>query len=391
MKRTILCSLLFCIHLMGAQAQSRLTDFIQPGDFQVGYMDTLLFDWPYTYTAYNYTGNKPYVVQVWFPLTEKIEQPEYLTFKDFFEMPASDTLASIQTNLQTHYRDAVIRDCLEENLSTGEANTYGDFSYQDILALIGKIETRSIQHPAPNAAACPVIVYHHGSQSFPFENYAMAEYFASRGFIFVAANYHLPYANTIYGLKPFDQLQKGEDEQSLLTIVEYAKTLSSSSAMFFIGHSWGAQMGFRTFAGDTAIKGFISLETTLEFKTDEEKIKEYWPEVYQKVFTEKAYYPFPILMCAATGNAEPFLFLSALHAPYIAFASTDYAFEHNAYVSAFYLRYFLDPSIVQTDSEILHNRLCIYAKHLAYMNAFIQDILNHTTKPKQETSIILCE
>ncbi|HNV99404.1 MAG TPA: hypothetical protein PKL06_08550 [Chitinophagales bacterium] len=89
MKRTILCSLLFCIHLIGAQAQSRLYDFIQPGDFQVGYMDTLLFDWPYTYTAYNYTGKKPYVVQVWFPLTEKIEQPEYLTFKDFFEMPAA--------------------------------------------------------------------------------------------------------------------------------------------------------------------------------------------------------------------------------------------------------------------------------------------------------------
>ncbi len=67
-------------------------------------------------------------------------------------------------------------------------------------------------------------------------------------------------------------------------------------------------MGFRTFDRDSTISGLISLETTIEFKTDHEKIKEMWPEVYQKIVTQNSHYPFPIMMCAATGEAKPFDF-----------------------------------------------------------------------------------
>src|SRR5690606_5623430 len=125
----------------------------------------------------------------------------------------------------------------------------------------------------------PVIVYHHGSQSNSFENVAMAEYFASRGFVFVSSNFHLPFENKSFGLKPFDRYIAGEEEQSLQTVVEFAQSLSTSSAVFFIGHSMGAQMGLRTFDENPTIKGMVSLETTLEFKEDYEQIKEMWPEV----------------------------------------------------------------------------------------------------------------
>ncbi len=138
----------------------------------------------------------------------------------------------------------------------------------------------------------------------------------------------------------------------------------------------GAQMGLRTFGGDTVLKGMISLETSIEFKTDYEKIQELWPEVYQKVVTEKVYYPFPILFCAATGEEKPFNFLENVKAPHINYASTKPEFEHNAYLSLFYLRCFLNSGVAQTDKAILENRLPLYVKHLEIMHQFIEGIMN---------------
>ncbi len=208
----------------------------------------------------------------------------------------------------------------------------------------------------------------------------MAEYFASRGFIFVSSNFHLPYENTTFGLKPFEKLIIEEDEESLRTVVRFAQSLSYSSSVFFIGHSWGAQMGLRSFDQDTSIKGMISLETTIEFKNDYAIIREIWPEVFEKVVTQKSYYPFPILFCAATGQEKPFDFFESLNTPHITFASTKEQFEHNAYTSIFYLRYFLENEVLQTDKLILKDRLNIYSKHLELMTEFLNEILENKNK-----------
>jgi hypothetical protein len=370
------------------KAQENFYNFIKPGDFQVGFVDTTIFDLKYQYETYDYKGMKPYFLQIWHPVPENSNSQHFLYFRDFFENRKNEKLRTIQKQLENYQKEIIISDCIAENLETGEAGNYGDYSYEDIFNLIGKIETRSIMRPIDSISSYPIIIYHHGSQSNSFENFAMAEYFASRGYIFVAANFHLPYENTVFGLKPFEKLIKDEDEESLRTVLKFAQSLSNSSSVFFIGHSWGAQMGFRTFDGDSTINGLISLETTIEFKSDYGKIEEMWPEVYQKVVVNKSYYPFPILLCAATGQAEPFDFFKNLNAPQITFAPTTEQFEHNAYTSIFYLRYFLDKNIPQSDKLVLKDRLTLYARHLEFIGNFMNGIINNEKRSERETVFI---
>ncbi|MBE0640197.1 MAG: hypothetical protein IH598_16910 [Bacteroidales bacterium] len=358
-------------------AQESLYDYIKPGEFCVGFADTTLFDKTYRFEAYGYKGMKPYFVQIWHPLAAKPKDAHLMRFQDFFTIKKTEELKSIKEQLEKNNQEIFIRDFVAENLETGEPGSYGDYSRENIFGLIGKMKTKSSLQPFSATSDFPVIIYHHGSQSNSFENFAMAEYFASRGFIFIAANFHLPYEHTIFGLKPFDQLIKGEEEESLKAMVSFARSLSHSTSIFFIGHSWGAQMGFRTFDQDTTIKGFVSLETTIEFKNDSVVIKDLWPEVYQKIVNQKAYYPFPVLLCAATGQEKPFDFFTQLNAPHIIYAPTEAQFEHNAYLSMFYLRLFLDESIPQADKAMLIERLVLYVKHLETIEEYFNQIMNN--------------
>jgi pimeloyl-ACP methyl ester carboxylesterase len=370
---------LFLLQNCVLKAQETLYDYIKTGAFQIGYFDTLVFDSDYRYEAYGYKGEKPFFVQIWHPVSEQAKIKGKLTFGDFFNTSAHEDLTLVQDELKSRYREAVIRDCIEENLVSGEANDFGNYSHSDILDLISRIETKSSFHRNIESDKFPVIIYHHGSQSASFESFAMAEYFASRGFIFVSANYHLPYENTMFGLKPYSQIVKDEEEHSLKGIIRFAQSLSTTESIFFVGHSWGAQMAFRALGHDSIIKGLISLETTIEYKKDHEIIKEMWPEVFQKVITENVEYPFPVLLCAATGKKEPFDFFENLNSSRITFAPTKSAFEHNAYTSVFYLRYFIDTTVEQTDKEVLKDRLLLYAAHLELILEFIEGVSGHQT------------
>jgi len=386
MKSKIIFYLVF-IQCVTINAQDNLYDFVKLGDYQVGFMDTLVLDVKYDYNAYDYKGRKPYFVQIWHP-TKKKKKNVYLNVKDFFVFKQNTNLKTVQEQLTTEYKTLFIRDYLTENLITGEANNYGKYSYEEVLDLIGELETRSISDSNIGDSDFPVIIYHNGSQGLPFENFAMAEYFASRGYIFITASFELQFENNPFGMLPYERYITDEEEESLKSITEFAKSLSSSSSIFFVGHSLGAQMGLRTFGQDSTIKGMISLETSIEFKTDYEKIKELWPEVYQKIITEKLNYTFPILFCAATGEKKPFNFLENVKAAQITFASTKTEFEHNAYLSFFYLRYFLSNEVQQTDKAILENRLPLYLKHLDVMYSFIDGILNNLVRTDIESIFI---
>ena len=367
-------------------AQENLYDFVKLGDYQVGFMDTLVLDFKYDYSNYDYKGKKPYFVQIWHPT--KKGKKDYLNIKDFFVFKKNADLKNVQEQLTAQYKTLFIRDYLTENLITGEPNNYGKYSYEEVLDLIGGLETRSTYDSNIGNSDFPVIVYHNGSQGHPFENIWMAEYFASRGYIFVAASFELQFENNPFGMLPYERFVTDEEEESLKYIAEFAKSLNNSSSVFFVGHSLGAQMGLRTFGQDSTLKGMISLETSIEFKEDYEKIKELWPEVYQKIITEKVNYPFPILFCAATGEEKPFSFLENVKAPQITYVSTKTEFEHNAYLSLFYLRYFLGNKVQQTDKAILEDRLSLYVKHLDVIHNFIDGILNNGNKTGIESILI---
>ena len=379
-------SCLLCFQCLTSIAQETLYNFVQLGDYQVGFTEKLLLDEQYSYNADNYNGKKPYFIQIWHPI--KTKKQTYLSVKDFFVFKENAPLKTVQQQLTTQYQNLYIQDYLSENLITGDSNNYGKHSYQNIVELIGNLKTRSIATTTIQPNNFPVIVYHNGSQGHPFENFAMAEYFASRGYIFISASFELQFKNNPFGMLPYERYITEEEEESLKTVTAFAKSLSNSSQLFFIGHSMGAQMGLRTFGRDSTIKGMVSLETSIEFKTDDEKIKELWPEVYQKVITEKVNYPFPILCCAATGNKKPFNFMKNIKTPQIKYLSTKIEFEHNAYLTLFYLRYFLDNTIQQTDKAVIKNRLPLYIKHLKAIHTFIDDIYNNINKPTPQSILI---
>jgi hypothetical protein len=147
-------------------------------------------------------------------------------------------------------------------------------------------------------------------------------------------------------------------------------------------------MGFRTFDEDSTIKGMVSLETSIEFKSEDSAIKEMWPEVYKKISDANVSYPFPILLCAATGNERPFAFFKNLRSPNVLYASTKLEFEHEAYLSVFYSRLFLKDSIQQPDKEILLDRLNLYVRHLDLVHEFLDGILKRKPMPMKDVKFI---
>lgn len=378
----ISCFLCEVIH-----AQESVYDYVKLGKHQVGIMDTIIFDSTYSYEQFGYKGKKPYFIKIWHP-TQKKQKDNYLKIKDLFIYKKNEKLKRIQDSLELIYKKHFIRDYLAENLENGTENNYGKYSLENIFDLIGLIETRGISVPVKGKSNLPVVIYYNGSQGHPFENFMLAEYFASRGYIFVAASFELQFGNMPFGMLPYERFHSSEYEESLKTITEFAQSITSSSSIFFVGHSIGAQMGLRTFGYDSTIKGMVSLETSIEFKSDYEKIKEMWPEVYKKISIEKVNYPFPILFCAATGESKPFSFLDNVKSPQITYAGTVTEFEHNAYLSLFYLRYFLGNLVEQPDKEIIKNRLPIYVKHLDTIYNFIDRIVENKNEIKVESIFI---
>jgi hypothetical protein len=367
-------------------AQESIYDYVQLGKYQVCIMDTIIFDLKYDYEQFGYKGKKPYFIKIWHP-NKKKRKNNYLKIKDFFVFKQNKEMKDVQDSLQQIYKRHFIRDYLIENLENGAENNYGKYSFENVFDLVGRIQTQSINASITKKSNLPVVIYYNGSQGHPFENFLLAEYFASRGYIFVTASFELQYGNSPFGMLPYERFHSNEYEESLKTVTQFAQSLTSSSNVFFVGHSMGAQMGLRTFGKDSTIKGMVSLETSIEFKLDYEKIKEMWPEVYKNIITDKIKYPFPILFCAATGIAKPFNFLENVKSPQTTFVSTVTEFEHNAYLSLFYLRYFLDNSVEQTDKHIIKKRLPLYLKHLETINSFIDKII----KNKNEEKLVLMQ
>jgi hypothetical protein len=104
----------------------------------------------------------------------------------------------------------------------------------EVLDLIKLTQTRSTRLKLEPDLNYPVIVYHHGSQGMTDENSIMAEYFASRGYIFVSANFHLPYPNTIYGLLPYDlEKDNKHNQSSARNVIHFAKSISTNNQVFY--------------------------------------------------------------------------------------------------------------------------------------------------------------
>ncbi len=359
-----------------ASGQQSFYDLINFGKFQSNYYDTVIYDSEIHYKQFGYSGDAPLFVQVWFP-DQARESNNYLKYGDFVITIVPSNLNQVNKELQDQMDQIAIRDGLTYNIETDEPISYKDNTKAEILERLKQIETRSIRSPLPSKLDYPVIVYHHGSQGLSYENSIMAEYFASLGYIYVSANFHLPYENTTYGLLPYVlEKENKHNQSSAKALINYGKSLSPENQVFYIGHSWGAQEGWCFLNDPIWVNGFVSMETTIEYKTDSLKIKEMWPYVYDAIKTKKNKFSIPILTFAADDETLTFEFFEGVNSEETIFASYKKPFAHNSYTSMYLMRYFLSKEINQPDSELILTQIEGYIAHLKLISLFTESVLN---------------
>ena len=336
------------------------------GAYSVGFCDTLLYNPDQPYSQYGYTGDAPLFVQIWHPIAPE-QSGERLPYKAFRAREVTEQLQVVYDTLCLQMDKSFIDYNIAQDFVAYEPIDYTPHTAQDVLHAIGNYATQSIRAPLDKKSDFPIIVYHHGAQGLSDENFAMAAYFASRGYIFVSANYHLPFEKL-----PYASTTGSIDWESFpKRVTQFARQLTSNPALYFIGHSWGAQNGFRYLHEKGWATAFVSLETTIEFKSDTNKIKELWPPIYERIAIQKTTYPLPILMIANTGEDKPFEFFKSIGTNQLYFATAKVEFGHESYTSAYHMRYLFNQQFPQPDSTEMLTQLILYVKHLELIAAFL--------------------
>ena len=365
---------MLCLGFHTSIAQGSYYDYIDLDKFKVGYCDSVIYDNEIQYSQYHYEGIAPIFVQIWFP-ADIVTNQNFMRFGDFRLKVVPKELSLVYQELSNHMDESFIRDGITYDILTDKPIDYGNQNIKEIYNRIKMIQTKSKRSKIASKLNYPVIVYHHGAQGMSDENSVMAEYFASKGYIFISANFHLPYPNTAFGLLPYNLEKENKHNQSTAkTVINFAKTISTNNNVFYVGHSWGAQEGWCFLNQQGLVAGFVSMETTIEFKTDNEVIMNKWPYVYDALKTKKNEFSIPILLFAAKEDNTNFDFFKGLSSKEMLYASFKEPFAHNSYTSFYMMRYFLRDEINQPDSDILLSQIKGYVAHLDLIYAFFESI-----------------
>ncbi len=374
MKKVIIY--IFFIWNYNCYAQNNFYQSIALGQYTVGFCDTILFDESITYNEFGYHGAAPLFVQIWHPVN-KIKNPNYLQFSEFRNRHLPKNLEKVYHEINKELDKSFIEYNLSESLIDGESIEYIGLKYNNILDSIKQLDTKSVNVKIKNKNNYPIIIFHHGSQAASDDNYILAEYFASRGYIVLASNFHLPYPNTPFGLLPYELEKQNKHNQSAAKkLIQFSKSITKSKELFFIGHSWGAQEGWCFLHEPGWASAFVSMETTIEFKSDSNEIKEKWPYVYQVVKTENKTYSLPILLFANTQKNEGFNFFENKHNTSMTFISSKANFNHDSYNASYLMRYYLNNKIKQPDKIVLKEQIELYGIHLKIMEDFFISVKN---------------
>ncbi|WP_298288750.1 hypothetical protein [uncultured Lutibacter sp.] len=361
------------LYLFKCYAQESYYDYVKLGEYQINYADTIIYNNNIQYNQYNYSGKTPMFVQVWYP-SIKVNKTDQLKLGDFQFKNVPTNLVQVYEKLIAHMDDSFIKDGITYDIVQGQPIDYS-ITTNEILGKIKKIPTKSSRKHLDIKLDFPTIIYHHGSQGLSYENSIMAEYFASKGYVFISANFHLPYENTIYGLLPYNLEKVNKHNQSRAKkLIEYAKSITTQQNVFYIGHSWGAQEGWCFLNDSSLTDGFVSMETTIEYKKDTSKIKEMWPYVYESIKIKKNKFSIPILLLAAQDKNLNFDFFKNLSTEKMVYATYKKPFGHNSYTSIYMMRYFLKSQINQPDSEVMLTQIKGYASHLELIYEFLESI-----------------
>ena len=376
--------LLFCILIFSLNGYSQKDSFydqVQLGEYKVGYCDTIIFDDSLNYSQFNYDGAAPIFVQIWHPFVSK-ENRNCITYGDFRSPKIPPELEKIYNELSIRLDSAFIRHNISEEYKTWKEIDYKNFSHEEVLVELKTQKTQSSLKKLKQHTNFPVIVYHHGNQGPSDENYLMAEYFASRGYIFISANFELPFANHTFGYREGDIKELNTSTPKKL--IEFAKSISSSEQLFYVGHSYGAQVGFCILHEKGLADAFVSMETTIEFKwpiKPLEHVMNTWPALYNTIIEHQKDYQLPMLMMANTRENPPFSFFNELFKDlnhlFTLQVSSKKAFGHESYTSVYFLRYLNRKIYKQPDSNRLKGQFKMYIQNLKLIESFLNKQLTN--------------
>ena len=353
--------------------------------YAIGYTDTILYDNMYPYAEYGYEGPAPLFLQVWHPIAKSTEG-NYLSQEDLRSRTLPPNLEKTYKALCEKMDSAAIWYNISRDLN-GDSLQYGkDTSYFDILQLAHTAKTNGRLAPLPKVSDYPVLVYHHGAQGFSDENIDLAEYFASRGYIVVSSNFHLPYENMVYGSSDHDI---PESLSLINTVVQFADELSTSNP-YYIGHSMGAQKGLVNMINDTLIAAFVSLETTIEF-VDTSEAPNIWPFLDSVLNTQEYELNIPTLMISSTYKDEPFPYFASLATNEMYHVIPKAGIDHESYTSANFHRLKVATSYHCPDSSQLTEEQKTYRQILELIKSHFDSVRNQsalTTAPFLDNFLI---
>jgi pimeloyl-ACP methyl ester carboxylesterase len=335
-----------------------------PPRYTIGFADTLLFNDSLRYTGFGYDGPAPLFVQAWFPVEESATAPK-LSFHQLRDRRLEQPLLRVYRELLLRMDSAFIEYDLRYPFGGDEPIDYAPFTEQQVKDSLFAGPTRARRIPFPERSERPVIVYHHGSQGFSDENVRMAENFANWGFIFLSCNFHWPLEGKPYGT-PLDWKP---DRQSIHTMLRFARDMNSGRKVFYIGHSWGAQEGWCTLHEHGLADAFVSLETTMEWKTDTAEVRDKWPDMLEAITTHS--YPMPILMVADTEGDPPFPLFTGVRGD-LSYLDPKEPFAHEAYTSAYLLRVAGDGRFPVPDATELWQQNTVYLALFGEMLDFLR-------------------
>lgn len=349
----------------------------------VGFADSILVDTSQTYRFGNYQGGRPLPVLAWFP--SKLAGTTQLTFGELL----LGAYVHEEHAWQLQQGEAILS-CWADNgfvhAQSGDQVT----NLSEIQAsqqMLMRLSTAASQQQWPQAGDFRVIIYHHGSRGFAAENHVLAEKWAAAGFLVLAADFHLPQAERHYGLV------EGIDSSlaSLRMLYAFARQLSGDQNIFLAGHSWGAQQAWRFLAEDDPnIAGFISLETTLEYKTDGAEIADKWPFLYESLVVGAKKVKVPVLAVASQRNGMGFPFFKDKSVGWQTQVVVVPDFSHEAFTSLLFLRLHVSK---QPDDEALRAQLEVYNALGEYLMHFLKSPGTAFPQPPepQKFRIIYCQ
>ncbi|MCB9184989.1 MAG: hypothetical protein H6591_13860 [Flavobacteriales bacterium] len=349
------------------------------GPAPIGYMDTVIVVAGQRYEQFGYSGPAPLFIGIWHPLSNASVHRTPLTWRELRERTLSGPLRKTYDELLLRMDSSLVEYDIRYPINSDEPLDYGPGGPSAVKEAMLDLPTRCVRAPVEGKSTHPVIVYHHGSQGLSDENLWMAEYFVSRGYVFITSNFHWPLEHAMYGTP----LAWRPDAASVSTMIDLARSLSTTDSVFYIGHSWGAQEGWCLLHEQGLAQAFVSLETTLEWKTDTMEIKDKWPHVHEALRTKR--YPMPILMVADTENGPPFAPFTAARGR-ITQADPVLDFDHESYTSAYLMRHVLNERFPQPDSATMESQLSIYRAMLALIDDWFATVRHHAPFPAESSS-----